>query len=56
MIYEILTDEVPFYSETLTGVYNQIMNHEKYFAFPDDVELSKDSQDLIKKWTLKNFI
>ncbi len=49
MIYELLTDEVPFYAETLTGVYNRIMNHEKYFAFPEDAEMSEESQDLITK-------
>ena len=49
MIYELLTDEVPFYAETLSGVYNQIMNHEKFFAFPEDVELSDETQDLIRK-------
>lgn len=31
MLYELLTDEVPFYSETLVDTYNRIMNHEVAF-------------------------
>ncbi|KAJ8330632.1 hypothetical protein O5D80_001153 [Batrachochytrium dendrobatidis] len=47
ILYELLFDEVPFYSESLVETYGKIMNHKKYFAFPDDIEISD---------TCKNFI
>ncbi|KAJ3325912.1 Rho-associated protein kinase 2 [Boothiomyces sp. JEL0866] len=53
ILYEMLCDEVPFYSESLAGTYGRIMNHEKYFAFPDDVELSDTVKDLISRLICK---
>jgi serine/threonine protein kinase len=53
ILYELLCDEVPFYSESLVGTYGKIMNHEDNFAFPDDVELSKEAKDLITKLICK---
>ncbi|KAJ3277142.1 hypothetical protein HDV01_000194 [Terramyces sp. JEL0728] len=53
ILYEMLCDEVPFYSESLAGTYGRIMNHEKHFAFPDDAELSDTAKDLISKLICK---
>jgi serine/threonine protein kinase len=53
ILYELLCDEVPFYSESLVGTYGKIMNHEDNFAFPDDVELSEEAKDLITKLICK---
>ncbi|KAJ3328503.1 CDC42 binding protein kinase [Blyttiomyces sp. JEL0837] len=52
IMYELLFDEVPFYSESLMETYGKIMDHEKHFAFPDDIEVSGDALDLIKRGPL----
>nr|KAJ3420367.1 hypothetical protein HK105_005752 [Polyrhizophydium stewartii] len=49
ILYELLFDEVPFYSESLVETYGKIMDHEKHFAFPDDVEITAVCRDLIQK-------
>eukprot|EP00842_Homolaphlyctis_polyrhiza_P006316 jgi/Hompol1/6686/HPOL_005052-RA len=53
ILYELLFDEVPFYSESLVETYGKIMDHEKYFAFPDDTEISDSCKDLIQKLICK---
>ncbi|KAJ3219933.1 Serine/threonine-protein kinase MRCK alpha [Dinochytrium kinnereticum] len=53
ILYELLFDEVPFYSESLMETYGKIMDHEKTFSFPDDIEISKDAEDLIRKLICK---
>jgi serine/threonine protein kinase len=56
IIYELLYDEVPFYSESLVGTYGKIMNHEKTFSFPDEPELSSDCKNLISKFICRSEI
>lgn len=37
-MFELLFDEVPFYSESLAATYGKIMDHKKTFAFPEEGE------------------
>ncbi|KAJ3161729.1 CDC42 binding protein kinase [Geranomyces michiganensis] len=53
IMYEILFDEVPFYSESLMETYAKIMDHEKHFAFPDDVAVSDDALDIMRRLICK---
>ncbi|KAI8825144.1 kinase-like domain-containing protein, partial [Fimicolochytrium jonesii] len=53
VLYEVLFDEVPFYSESLMETYGKIMDHERSFAFPDDIEVSEEAMDLIRKLICK---
>ncbi|KAI8927672.1 kinase-like domain-containing protein, partial [Entophlyctis helioformis] len=49
ILYELLFDEVPFYSESLVETYGKIMDHEVYFAFPEDADITPACRDLIQK-------
>ncbi|KAJ3399310.1 Serine/threonine-protein kinase MRCK beta, partial [Chytriomyces hyalinus] len=49
IMYELLYDEVPFYSESLVETYGKIMDHENTLKFPDDITVSKDGLDLIRR-------
>ena len=55
ILFELMYDEVPFYSESLVETYGKIMDHEKHFAFPEDedVELTDTCRDLIQKLICK---
>ncbi|KAJ3170832.1 hypothetical protein HDU87_008717 [Geranomyces variabilis] len=53
IMYEILFDEVPFYSESLMETYAKIMDHEKHFAFPDDVTVSDAALDIMRRLICK---
>ncbi|XP_051511338.1 rho-associated protein kinase 2-like isoform X4 [Myxocyprinus asiaticus] len=46
-IYELLVGDTPFYAESLVGTYGKIMDHKNSLTFPDDIEISKDAEDLI---------
>ncbi|KAJ3028534.1 UNVERIFIED_CONTAM: hypothetical protein HDU68_001467 [Siphonaria sp. JEL0065] len=48
ILYEMLFDEVPFYSESLVETYAKIMGHEKSLEFPSDIEVSSDALDFIR--------
>ncbi|KAH6563038.1 hypothetical protein BASA50_002666 [Batrachochytrium salamandrivorans] len=48
ILYELLFDEVPFYSESLVETYGKIMDHKKHFAFPDDIEISDVCKSFIQ--------
>ena len=65
VIYELLYDEVPFFSESLAEVYAKIMDYEvrmrlntcsyllthtqRYLCFPEEPIISDDAKDLIRK-------
>ncbi|XP_057208515.1 rho-associated protein kinase 2-like isoform X2 [Triplophysa rosa] len=48
VIYELLVGDTPFYAESLVGTYGKIMDHKNRLTFPDDIEMSKDAEDLIR--------
>ncbi|CAI4222489.1 unnamed protein product [Auanema sp. JU1783] len=52
-IYEMLIGETPFYAEALVTTYSNIMHHEKTLRFPDEPSISKNAQDLIRKFLSK---
>jgi serine/threonine protein kinase len=49
ILYELLYDEVPFYSESLVETYGKIMDHKNSFSFPIDIEVSETCKNLISK-------
>ncbi|PIK62688.1 hypothetical protein BSL78_00382 [Apostichopus japonicus] len=49
-MYEMLFGETPFYAEALAVTYEKIMNHKKYFEFPQDIDdVSDAAKELIRK-------
>ena len=50
LLYEMLFGEVPFYSESLVEMYSMIINFKKNLKFPEDVKISPEAKDLIKKY------
>ena len=47
-LYEMLIGDPPFYADSLIGTYHQIMDHQNSLKFPDDVEISKNAESLIR--------
>ncbi|XP_050309510.1 rho-associated protein kinase 1 [Anthonomus grandis grandis] len=47
-VYEMLVGETPFYADSLVGTYNRIMYHDRYLAFPEEVEISSEARSLIQ--------
>uniref|UniRef100_A0A8C7D5I9 non-specific serine/threonine protein kinase n=1 Tax=Oncorhynchus kisutch TaxID=8019 RepID=A0A8C7D5I9_ONCKI len=46
-IFEMLVGDTPFYAESLVGTYGKIMDHKNNLNFPDNVQMSNDTKDLI---------
>uniref|UniRef100_A0A915CVH1 Rho-associated protein kinase let-502 n=1 Tax=Ditylenchus dipsaci TaxID=166011 RepID=A0A915CVH1_9BILA len=49
-LYEMLFGDPPFYADSLLTTYSRIMSHERQLRFPDDVVISDNSKDLIRKF------
>lgn len=47
-LYEFLCGDTPFYSKSLIGTYNKILNYRKHLTFPEDVDISSEAQAMIK--------
>jgi len=47
-LFEMLIGDPPFYADSLIGTYHQIMDHQNSLKFPDDVEISKVAESLIR--------
>jgi len=47
-LYEMLIGDPPFYADSLIGTYHQIMDHQNSLKFPNDVEISKNAESLIR--------
>jgi Rho-associated protein kinase 2 len=48
VLYEMLCGETPFYAESLVGTYGKIMDHRNALEFPDDVQISKAAETIIR--------
>jgi len=48
-MYEMLFGDVPFYSERLTEMYGMIIGHKQSLKFSDEVTVSDDAKDLLKR-------
>eukprot|EP00029_Vermamoeba_vermiformis_P007388 TRINITY_DN3187_c0_g1_i1.p1 TRINITY_DN3187_c0_g1~~TRINITY_DN3187_c0_g1_i1.p1 ORF type:complete len:508 (-),score=110.40 TRINITY_DN3187_c0_g1_i1:132-1655(-) len=49
ILYEMLVGYPPFCAEHPAETYRKVMNWRETLSFPDDVELSPDAKDLIKR-------
>ncbi|RKP02470.1 hypothetical protein CXG81DRAFT_29496 [Caulochytrium protostelioides] len=47
--YELLFDDTPFYSDSLMGLYHNIIGHEQNFVFPEEREVSPECRDFLSK-------
>ena len=48
VLYEMLFGETPFYAESLVGTYGKIMDHKNALEFPEDVQISKAAENIIR--------
>lgn len=49
-MFECLVGYPPFCSETPHETYKKIVNWQYHLAFPDDVHLSHEAEDLIRRY------
>jgi len=47
-LYEMLVGDTPFYAESLVGTYGKIMDHQNALTFPDEVDMNKNAEGLIR--------
>jgi serine/threonine protein kinase len=52
ILYEMLVGYPPFCAEHPAETYRKVMNWRETLSFPDDVELSPDAKDLIKRYVI----
>lgn len=50
IMFEMLVGYPPFCSETPHDTYRKIMNWQNELQFPDDIHLSREAEDLIRKY------
>ena len=48
VLYEMLFGETPFYAESLVGTYGKIMDHKNALEFPEDTQISKPAESIIR--------
>ena len=51
-MFECLVGYPPFCSETPHETYKKIVNWRNHLCFPDDVHLSQESEDLIRRFVI----
>lgn len=49
VLYEVMVGEPPFYNDSMLKTYGMIMNHKQHLSFSDDLGLTAEAIDLIKK-------
>lgn len=55
IMFECLVGYPPFCSETPHDTYKKIVNWRYHLAFPDDVHLSREAEDLIRRFVAHFF-
>jgi protein-serine/threonine kinase len=50
-MFECLVGYPPFCSDSTHDTYQKIMQWQQYLIFPDDVYLSREAMDLVKRYT-----
>ena len=49
-MFECLVGYPPFCSQTTHETYQKIMDWQRHLVFPDDVHLSRESEDLVRRY------
>lgn len=52
IMYECLVGYPPFCSENAHDTYRKIINWQEHLYIPDDVHLSREAEDLIRRWVV----
>ena len=56
VLYEMLFGETPFYAESLVGTYGKIMDHKNALEFPDDVQISRNAENIIRSFLTDRYV
>lgn len=51
-MFECLVGYPPFCSESTHDTYMKIIHFQQYLMFPDDVHLSREAEDLIRRYVI----